>query len=191
VTYSAGPDPLCYPDSDVLINLADIRDQATLDQFEVAMFLLRAQEPWQLGAISVESYLGLHRHLFQDVYSWAGQVRTIRIGKAGNWFCYPEYIPTELARIFHWLASMNDLKGTAREDFAAPAAHLLAELNAVHPFREGNGRTQLAFLSLLADLNGVPFNADRLDPERVISAMIESFGGNESPLYALVLDIVA
>lgn len=190
MNYTAEQDPLCYPGSNVLINLADILDQETLDQFELSMFLIRAEEQWPTGRITADYYLRLHHHLFQDVYTWAGELRNIRIGKGGNWFCYPEHIERELERIFVWLRSLDDFSGASPADFARDGAHLLAELNAVHPFREGNGRTQLAFLSLLADRNGLPFDADRLDPERVILAMIESFGGNEAPLQALVLDIV-
>nr|WP_315860307.1 Fic family protein [Rhizobium leguminosarum] len=63
-------------------------------------------------------------------------------------------------------------------------------MNAIHPFREGNGRTQLTFLALLARHVGLPFNAEVLDRERVIEAMIESFAGSEQPLATLILDIV-
>ncbi|MGO7564733.1 Fic family protein [Rhizobium johnstonii] len=70
-------------------------------------------------------------------------------------------------------------------------AHLLAEINAVHPFREGNGRTQLTFLAVLADHVGLPFNEDVLNRERVLDAMIESFAGSEAPLAALILDLVS
>ncbi|MFW8589034.1 Fic/DOC family protein [Rhizobium beringeri] len=125
------------------------------------------------------------------MYEWAGEIRSIRIGKGGNWFCYPEHIPAQLHQAFQFLANANYFEGLAPAEFATQAAHLLAEINAVHPFREGNGRTQLTFLAVLADHVGLPFDEDVLDRERVLDAMIESFAGSEAPLAALILDIVS
>ncbi|MBW8298647.1 MAG: Fic family protein [Hydrogenophaga sp.] len=125
------------------------------------------------------------------MYVWAGEIRTIRIGKGGNWFCYPEYIDKEMNRIFTDLAARDHLRGLSPAAFAAVAAHTLAEINAVHPFREGNSRTQLTFLSLLAENAGMPFNPDVLERDRVIGAMIESFSGHEAPLVQRILDIVS
>jgi cell filamentation protein len=70
-------------------------------------------------------------------------------------------------------------------------AYLLAELNAIHPFREGNGRTQLTFLALLADQAGHSLDLDKLDPEATLAAMIKSFKGNEKPLKAIITKLLA
>ncbi|MBY5870200.1 Fic/DOC family protein [Rhizobium leguminosarum] len=190
MVYTAESDPLCYPDTTVLRNKLDLTDQSELDEFETTMFVLRSEEPWLEGNLDVTHYLALHHHLFQDVYDWGGEIRTIRIGKGGNWFCYPEFVANELNRIFQGLARADYFEGLTPADFAAQAAHLLAEINAIHPFREGNGRTQLTFLALLARHVGLPFNAEVLDRERVIEAMIESFAGSEQPLATLIFDIV-
>jgi cell filamentation protein len=127
-----------------------------LEEYELAMFLTRADEDWPAGQLDYEHYKALHHHLFQDVYEWAGRPRTIRIGKNGNWFCYPEYIDQEMDRIFEELADSNHLTELSVDEFAKETAHVLAEINAVHPFREGNGRTQLALLSILAEHAGLP-----------------------------------
>lgn len=190
MVYAAESDPLCYPGTAVLRNLLGIEDPAELDEFELALFLTRADEPFSAGVLDYAHYRALHRHLFQDVYAWAGEVRTIRIGKGGNWFCYPEYIDQEMRRIFNELAAKKLLVDLPVAEFADGAAHVLAEINAVHPFREGNGRTQLTFLAMLAENAGHVFNADILERGRVIQAMIDSFAGEEKPLSALVLDIV-
>lgn len=184
--YTAEHDPLCYPGTMVLRNLLDIHAQAELDEAEVALFLMRANEPLPAGRLDAEHYLRLHRHLFQDVYAWAGQIRTIRIGKGGNWFCYPEHVPTELARVFREYGDPDQAASLSAQEFATRTAHLLAELNAVHPFREGNGRTQLAFLTLLAANAGYDVNDDALVPEVTLAAMIESFSGSELPLAELI-----
>ena len=174
----------------MLRNKLDIRDQEELDEYEVAVFLTRADEPWPSGNFDYDHYKALHFQLFQDVYDWAGQVRTIRIGKGNNWFCYPEYIDSQMVAIFDQLRKDAFLNGASAAAFAKKAAHMLAEINAVHPFREGNGRTQLAFLAMLAEHNGHPFNADILERERVIQAMIDSFSGVEDPLSRLIQEIV-
>ncbi len=191
MVYTAESDPLCYAGTTVLRNMLELTDQNELDEFEIAMFVIRSEEAWPAGNLDVAHYLALHHHLFQDVYDWAGETRTIRIGKGGNWFCYPEHIQAQLKRAFQILSNADCFVGLAPAAFANQAAHLLAEINAVHPFREGNGRTQLTFLAVLAEHVGLPFNEDVLDRERVIDAMIESFAGSEAPLEALILDIIA
>lgn len=162
-----------------------------LDAFELEMVISRSQEMWPSGELDALHYLLLHHHLFQDVYDWAGTIRTIRIGKAGNWFCYPEHIENEMEKLFGWLASENhfaDLSGSA---FAAKATRFLSELNAIHPFREGNGRTQMSFLTLLTDRAGLPFNVAALDPHRAMRAMVDSFKGRLEALEMLIGDLVS
>jgi cell filamentation protein len=170
---------------------ADVRDQAELDELELALFLIRADEALPGGVLDYEHYKAIHYHLFQDIYEWAGRARSVRIGKGGNWFCYPEYIDREMDRIFAMLAASGHLVGMSAGDFAIGAAHIIGEVNAVHPFREGNGRTQLTLLTILAENAGFPFNDDVLDHDRVIDAMIRSFAGDETPLVGLIRNIVA
>jgi cell filamentation protein len=191
MSYDAEQDPLCYPSSDVLINKASLRDQAVLDDFEFAMVLARGAEPLPDGDLNYAHYRSIHHHLFQDVYDWAGQPRTVRIAKGGNWFCYPENLDVHMARTFQWLADQNFLSGESKSSFAADSAYFLSELNAGHPFREGNGRTQLVFFRLLCANAGLPFNDDQLDPDRTLNAMIASFSGNLGPLTSLIADIIA
>ena len=191
MSYTADPDPLCYPGTIVLRNLLDIRDGELLEEVELALFLTRAEEPLPPGSFDVEHLLAVHRFLFQDVYPWAGQIRTIRIGKQNNWFCYPEYIASELDRAFAELGDPEALRSMPRRQFSSHVAHFIAELNAVHPFREGNGRTQLTFLVMLAEHAGYGFDTAKLDRDRVLGAMIESFSGDEARLAALIEDAIA
>ncbi|MBZ9676338.1 Fic/DOC family protein [Mesorhizobium sp. ES1-1] len=191
MTYAADTDPLCYPGTTVLRNLLGIESQDELDEFELALFLTRADEPLPAGNLDYAHYLELHRHLFQDVYDWAGELRTIRIGKGGNWFAYPEYIDVEMQRVFRKLGDPDALANLDADAFAALMAHILAELNAVHPFREGNGRTQLTLLAMLAEHAGFTFDANVLERDRVMQAMIDSFAGDETPLASLIRDIIA
>jgi cell filamentation protein len=184
--YKAEIDPYCYPGTTVLINRAELREQAELEDFEAEMTALRFREPFPSGRLSYRHYLAIHRHLFQDVYPWAGAIRTVRIFKDRSAFCYPEHIDREMRRLFAGLAKQRHLRGLDAHAFAARAAHFLAELNAIHPFREGNGRAQLSFFVLLAERAGHRIVRERLKPEITLEAMIASFDGNEKPLADLI-----
>ncbi|OWU68662.1 Fic/DOC family protein [Marinibacterium profundimaris] len=186
--YDATEDPLCYPGTSILRNKADLTDQDELDQFEQLMFLTRSEEALPEGALDYEHYRAIHHHFFQDVYEWAGQARQIRTAKGGNWFCYPEYIDAEMNRIFRELAEENHLADTnSLQDFAARAAHYIADINAVHPFREGNGRCQLTFLDILMQIAGLEMIECNIDENEFIDAMIASFVGDEAPLVDAII----
>jgi cell filamentation protein len=189
--YDAVEDPYCDPGTTVLKNKLSLKKQSELDAFEAEITAQRAEEPLPSGKLGYAHYKAIHKHLFQDVYAWAGKIRNVRISKGGSMFCYPESIDREMAKLFGSLAAQKHFKGTTAKDFAATAAHFLAELNAIHPFREGNGRTQLTFLTLLAETAGHPLDIERLDPDAVMAAMIESFGGEEKPLAKLILKLVS
>lgn len=180
--YQAEPDPYCYPGTDVLKNKAGLKSPAKLERFETAMTFARSEEPLPNGRLSAAHYCAVHRHLFQDVYEWAGKYRTVRMSKDASMFCYPEHIRVEMQRLFAWLREQDYLRGRHADAFAAGAAHFLSELNAIHAFREGNGRTQLTFLALVANRAGHPLDLGRLDPVAMLDAMIKSFNGNERPL---------
>lgn len=180
----------CYPGTDILKNKLDIKDAAELTAFETEISNQRAQEPIPQGNLDYAHYRALHKHLFQDVYDWAGQPRKIRIGKGGNWFCFPENIDAEMTKLFNSLAEQNYLADLNKADFVKEAAHFLAELNAIHPFREGNGRTQLSFLGIIADEAGHPLQFEKLEPGKILNAIIESFAGNESDLETVIAELL-
>jgi len=190
--YTATDDPLCYPGSHVLRNIAELTDQDELDQFEQLMFLTRAEEEMPKGDLDYQHYREIHHHFFQDVYDWAGQIRQIRTGKGGNWFCYPEYIDEQMEVLFGQLADEDHLVQVDDvATFSDRAAHYIAEINAVHPFREGNGRCQLILLTVLADLVGFQLTEDQLDETSFMEAMIKSFHGNNASLSAEIRIMVS
>ena len=188
--YRAEDDPYCYPGTTVLKNNLGLAKQAELDAFEAEITAQRANEPLPTGRLGYSHYRAIHRHLFQDVYPWAGRPRIVRIAKGGNSFCYPEYINREMTKLFAGLAADNYFKDRDAGRFASNAAHFLAELNAIHPFREGNGRTQLSYLTLLAERAGHPLDLDRLEPQAILDATIASFGGAEAPLEAIIRRLI-
>jgi cell filamentation protein len=188
--YDAFDDPYAYAGTTVLRNLLDIRDQDTLDAFEVEITTLRAEEPLPDGHFDPAHYCRVHHHLFQDVYDWAGQYRTVRTSKAGNAFCYPEYISSQMDALFKGLQDGQAfIPGTAAE-FIQKIAYFLGELNAIHPFREGNGRSQMAFIGLIGATFGHPFAFERLNRTTFLPAMIVSYSGNLRPLVSELEDLL-
>jgi len=175
--YDTFDDPYAYPGTFVLRNRLDIRDAGILEAFEVEISTLRAEEPLPHGTFDSAHYRRIHHHLFQDVYEWAGQYRTVRTSKGGNAFCYPEHIPAQMDALFRSMRSGQEFAEKSRSEFLNAATRFLGELNAIHPFREGNGRAQLAFLGLIGATAGHPFAFERIDRSAFLQAMIESFLG--------------
>lgn len=180
--YQEEPDRYCYAGTDILRNLANVRDAELLARYEAISVLARSGEPLPSGRFSVTHFRAVHRHLFQDVYGWAGRIRETRISKGGSHFCYPENIRPELDRLFQWLRAERYLKGLEAQPFARKLAHFLSELNAIHAFREGNGRAQMSFVALLASNAGHPLDLNALEPDTFLRAMIVAFRDSEDPL---------
>lgn len=155
------------------------------------MVASRIDEPMLSGGFDARHYRAVHRHLFQDVYAWAGEYRTVRIAKGESMFCYPEHIAAEMERLFAWLSGRNALAGLDAVSFAAQGGHFLATLNAIHPFREGNGRTQLTFMAMVAAQAGHPLQLQRLDPAAFLAAMIQSFAQDEDLLVRQLQALIA
>lgn len=185
--YDVEDETYCYPGASVLKNRAGLRPQTDLDRFEAVMTAQRFEEPLPSGCLTVAHFCAIHHHIFQDVYPWAGRFRTVRMRKGFSPFCYPEQIAREMMRLFETLKTSRNLIGLEDAAFAEAAASFLATLNAIHPFRDGNGRTQTAFLLLLANRAGHPLELDRFEPDAFRGAMIASFDGDEDPLREQIL----
>ena len=180
--YDPFDDPYAYKGTTTLKNKLGLRDPELLAAFELEMTTLRASEALPRGRYGARHYRRVHHHLFQDVYSWAGRYRTIRTSKGGNPFCYPEYIEREMNRLFATVGRL--LAAEDDEQFVREAAQFLAELNAIHPFREGNGRAQLSFMSMIGERAGFPLNFAAVQRASFLPAMIASHAGQLDPLIA-------
>ena len=179
-------DPYLYPGTDVLKNVPDLRDAEQLAAFEALNTAARAYELLQnpiAGEFDIAHLKAIHKHIFQDVFTWAGELRTTLLGKAeylGHppaWFTPPHLLEHEAERIFASLYRADLLRGLARVEFARQSAQLLAEVNRLHPFREGNGRTQRLFVDVLARQAGHELHFDVVSRERMVRASIEAQGG--------------
>ena len=123
----------------------------------------------------------IHKRIFGDIYEWAGQIRTVAIAK-GAMFCLPQYIDSAAAVIFGELHDEDCLRGLRRDAFVGRLAHYLGEVNALHPFREGNGRTQRAFIGQLARDAGFTLAWQHLDPARNVEASAAIMRGDPEPM---------
>jgi cell filamentation protein len=186
-------DPYVYPGTDVLRNRLGIREAVDLAEREAVLSVIRIaqlERRFIPGGHNLTHLRATHLYIFGDVYPWAGELRTVRIAKDGDLFALPEHIGPYLTMLFADLAHENLLRGLGREQFVKRLTHYYAEINAVHPFREGNGRAQRALLGQIAKAAGYPIVWARLDPERNIHTARESHRGNNSPLHKMLSDLL-
>jgi cell filamentation protein len=142
-------DPYVYPGTSVLRNKFGIRDAAELDEVERLWTRQRAFEGVPKGDFDLPHLQAIHAHLFQDVYRWAGEIRTIEISKGGNLFMFCQFVENGMADVHRRVIAANYLKDKPLDIFADDLAHIIGDVNYVHPFREGNGRTQMLYLQQL------------------------------------------
>jgi len=181
------------PQTGVLRNLADITDSDGLLFFESTAVIKRANE-LEIQPIAVhnaETLLDIHRYLFQDVYHWAGQKRTVEISKQGKQFFLTAYFNKGFAYINNLITDYRKIESADKVKLASLLAELLDSINYLHPFREGNGRAQREFIRVLALEKGYALNLnppDNLDVyERYMSGTIE---GDIEKLTALILELM-
>jgi cell filamentation protein len=179
--------PYCYPGTDVYRNKENIRDRDELEQLECLASARRLETLSHHLPITVDGYREIHRYMLQDVYDWAGEYRTVTTGR-GAPFCKAEFIAAEMDKRFAAINAGNNLHGLTPEQFAVRAAEHSCELNAIHPFLDGNGRTQRAFLEVLAEQAGHRIDLARIDPDAWNEASTVSYWTQD---YGLMRDIIA
>lgn len=184
-------DPYVYPGTSVLKNLRDIRDPDLLREFEAhaTSRRIRHLEHNPLpGNFDAKHLQAIHRHIFQDVYPWAGEFRTINIARSGQfYFAFPQQIEPNLAKSSTELKNERHLANLDKPAFSGRVAHYMGELNAIHPFRDGNGRTQRAFVQHLAARNEYALDWTRISRERMYAASEKSFQKGDNTDLAKVL----
>ena len=173
-------DPYCYSQSDVLQNSFGFRAQADLSKAEARITVLRLDQLERRpvpGKIDLEHLRDIHRHVFRDVYSWAGQVRTVSMSKGASLFCRHEFIASEGKRIFDQLRQENILRSLPQHSFCDRLAYYFGEINALHPFREGNGRTQRVMLGDIARQAGYKIDFQAISRETMVVISREAQAG--------------
>jgi cell filamentation protein len=187
-------DPYVYSGSNILKNLADIEDPVRLQRFEAVSTAARIFELHRnpiAGVFDLAHFKGIHRHIFQDVYAWAGEFRTVDISKEGEfWFCRHDFIERSLNDLFTTLQGESRLKGATPAQFSSRAGYYVNELNAIHGFREGNGRAQREFIRELGWNAGLLVDWGQVTQEEMYSASITGFQkGDPGPMAELLAKI--
>jgi len=178
--YGVSQDPYCYPDSDVLKNLLNLRDADALAEAESQFVRLRYMEYVSnvhvLEDFSLEHFLRLHYVLFQDIYSWAGQLRDVDISKGSTHFCNCQFLDSELAKQLKRLPTLRESED--RETLVALTADIFCEINVIHPFREGNGRATRFFFEELLFVAGYEIEWPQITKDAWTRANIDGFYGD-------------
>jgi cell filamentation protein len=169
-------DPYTYPGTDTLRNRLGITEEKTLAEAERRLTLARGAEAARLSfPPTADGYRALHKHLFQDIYDWAGQDRTVDTAKGGARFAHVPYIARELDKLFTDVAAKNALRGLPRDEFFDRLGNHINEVNAIHPFREGNGRTMRHHAAQLAREAGHPIRISAIDKTAWMEASRHGF----------------
>lgn len=178
----------------VLYNIAGISNKQDLDFFESAAVTKRTKELADnpLCIKNSSSLFTIHKYLFSDVYKWAGERRTVEISKEGNQFFPTKYFDTALEYIDELIANYRKCDAENNKELSDKLAAILDAINHLHPFREGNGRTQREFLRVLALEKGLLLNLNPPDEtlvyERYMDGTIE---GNVEKLSTLIFDLLS
>lgn len=167
----------CYPDSDVLKNKLNIRNKDELkvaeEEFTAVKQLVLLQDPVK-GYFTKTHLLRIHRFLFEDVYPFAGQIRREQISKGDTMFYPPDTIDRELNRVFAAIHENKLLKEKKASEQIQNLSWTMAELNIIHPFREGNGRSIRELIRCMALVYGIHLNWGNTDRDTLIDAAIAS-----------------
>ena len=175
--YSVTQSVYCYFDTNVLKNKLNTLDNDILKNFEEEITTAKQLQMLKFpihGKFTKSHLFNIHKFLFEDIYPFAGKIRREQIGKANDWFYPPNLIDSELTKIFNLIKSNKQLTTLNGSDFFDRLAFCMAELNAIHPFREGNGRAIREFIRLLANHNGYVLNWGNVDKKLLLESSIDS-----------------
>jgi cell filamentation protein len=140
------------PKTGLLRNLGNIDNPELLIAFESLNVAKRLEELEQfpIKIVGAKSLSNIHKYLFQDVYDWAGIIRTVEISKEGKQFFPTNRFDTAFTFIDSLIFEYRKIKSSDNASLSYKLAEILDSINFLHPFREGNGRTQREFLRTLA-----------------------------------------
>ncbi len=170
-------DPYLIEGSDCLLNLLGFTDTKSLNQAEAQLTQLTMAElvadPVP-ATFDLKHLQNIHYRIFQDVYPFAGQCRQTEILKGGKLFLPHNMIEKVALTVFKQLHDENLLQGLEPIDFGRRAGYFLGKINLIHPFREGNGRTQRVLLDQLAELSNYAFEWAAISGEGMAVACLEA-----------------
>ena len=170
----------CYEGTTCLINRFGIKDEKKLSQMETLITTVKCKEleinPID-GNFGFDHYKAIQKYIFEDLYDWAGKVRTVSISKKGTVFTLPESIEPIADKLFTGLQKENCYIGYDNDRYIESIVDFYCRTNMLHPFREGNGRTQRVFLTQLIRHSGHDINFSTIDTDELMIATIQSANG--------------
>lgn len=191
--YGVASDKYCYQNSNVLINLLDIRDSDELARAETEFTAVRYKtyEASQqiITDFTFDHLKHLHHHLFQDVYAWAGIPRDVDISKGNTRFCTWTRIEPEAVKLFKTVSSLSEHNKT--NIFVEKVADLFCELNLLHPFREGNGRVLRFFFEEMLFTLGYEVKWPEISQQDWIAANIAGVNLDLEPLKVIFSNAIS
>ena len=167
----------CYPDSFVLKNKLNIQDGDTLNNLERELTSTRMQQALEFpvkGKFDLKHLCDIHEFLFSDIYEWAGELRNVNIAK-GNQFCNCRHLVQYSEGFFKKLHEEEYLTNTAGDEYINRFSYYFSEINVLHPFREGNGRTQRVFAEYLARRSGYTLDFSDVTAKEMVEASAKAF----------------
>lgn len=175
----------------ILKNILGFTDQDKLDRFErieATRAILNLQRNPVRGCFDAAHLKLIHARIFQNIYPWAGEFRRVNMHRAASYpFAVVQFMEQNLDHALAQLAGENHLRGLDARAFAGRAAYYLGELNSIHPFREGNGRTQREFIRELAAEVGHRINWGRVTRKQMYDASIESHNLGRNAAFAALI----
>lgn len=176
----------CYPNSTVLINKMNITDETILSEVEALITTVKIAELEEkpiAGNFDFKHYCEMHFYIYNELYDWAGKIRTINISKKATDFCSACEIEQLAKLIFNRLKSENYFKNKCFNEYVTEVVDFYVSTNYLHPFREGNGRSQRAFLTQLIRASNYNINFSEIDVDLLMIATIKSASGVTDLLY--------
>ena len=175
----------CYEGTSCLINKLNIRDEEKLNFVESQITIHKTAElanAQDFGSFDFSHYKAIHKYLFNELYEWAGEIRTVNMSKKGTNFVDVSEIESVASACFKRLQDKNYFKNQEYDDFVEDIVDFYCTTNMLHPFREGNGRTQRIFISQLIQFNGYSIDFDKIDTDELMLATIQAANGIDDNL---------
>ena len=170
----------CYEGTTCLVNKFGIKNEKQLSEIEADITFAKTSKLEEIplkGNFDLEHYKSIHKFLFEDLYSWAGELRKINISKKGTNFANADELEYLCTECFQRLKENNYYRNTDFDSFVENIVDLYCTLNILHPFREGNGRTERIFISQLIRFNGYDIVFSDIDTDYLMFATIQSAQG--------------
>jgi len=187
--YSDNADAYTDPKTGILKNKLGLTTEKKLERVEAEISALRSQELAHspiAGNFDLSHLKAIHKKLFSDVYPWAGQIRTVDISKGDSRFAHHGRIEAEAKKLTDQLNREQNLRGLSAERFSQRAGYYMGELNVIHPFREGNGRTLREYIGQIAKEAGYEIRWGGIDRKDMTQASIEAYQGSSERMARLI-----